>query len=219
MGRKGRIMDIDPQTNTPEILERKKQDQRLMNGVLALLLVCFLGHYLWQFFTFGKFNTLLYVVQVGIMAVLFLIRDFPKRTSLKPYDWAVAIGGTWLPLLLQPHNLADIPVFVGLQAMGLVIAILGYLSLNKSLGIVPALRGVKTRGLYGFVRHPIYLAYFIAYGAFFAQNISLFNFAVLMGVYVLDILRILAEEKFLSQSPDYEAYMQHVRWRLIPYVW
>lgn len=212
-------MDIDPQTNTPEILERKKQDQRLMNVILAMILACFLAHYLWQFLIFGTFNTLLYVIQVGIMAVMFLIRDFPKCTSLKPYDWAVAIGGTWLPLLLRPYNLADIPVFVGLQAGGLVLAILGYLSLNKSLGIVPALRGVKTRGLYGLVRHPIYLAYFIAYGAFFAQNASLFNFVILMAVYILDVLRILAEEQFLSQSVNYNAYKQRVRWRLVPFVW
>jgi len=30
------------------------------------------------------------------------------------------------------------------------------------------------------------------------------------------ILRILAEERLLSQDPEYAAYMTTVRWRLIP---
>lgn len=212
-------MDIDPETNTTDVLERKKTDQRIMNALMALVLAFFLFHYAIQFLQTYRINTLFYVMQVSIMVVLFLIRDFPKRTSLKPYDWAVAIGGTWLPLAMLPHGHADLPFFLALQIAGLTISILGYISLNKSIGIVPALRHVKTRGLYAFVRHPIYLAYFIAYGAFFAQNLSFWNCAVLLGVYALDILRILAEEKFLLQSEEYNAYAQKVRWRLLPFVW
>ncbi len=212
-------MDIDPETNTPEVLERKKQDQRLMNVIMALILCCFFFYYAWQFLVFKKINTLLYVIQVGVMTLLFLSRDFPKKTSLNPYDWSIALAATWMPLLLRPQNTGDITIFLFLQAAGLVISIGGYLSLNKSLGIVPAIRKIKTRGLYSFIRHPIYLAYFVAYTSFFAQNLSIFNFIILLAVLVFDILRIIAEEKFLSQQPDYLTYKEKVRWRLFPYIW
>ncbi|MCB1591158.1 MAG: isoprenylcysteine carboxylmethyltransferase family protein [Alphaproteobacteria bacterium] len=212
-------MDIDPDTNPPEILARKKNDQRLMNAVLALFLVGFLGHYVRLFLVFGGFNTLLYAFQVGLIAVLFLIRDFPKRTSLESYDWSIAIAGTWAPLLLRPLNSPDIPVFVVLQGAGLVLAITGYLSLNKSLGIVPALRRIKTRGLYGFVRHPVYLGYLVSYSSFFVQNLSALNSVVYCALVCLCFLRIRAEEKFLLQSEEYRSYTEQVRWRLLPYVW
>lgn len=212
-------MDIDPDTNTPEILERKKQDQRLMNMVMAFILGCFLVYYFWQFIVFKKFNILLYIIQVTIMVVLFLIRDFPKKTSLQPYDWSIALAGTWLPLMLRPQNTGDIFTFLILQAIGLMMSIIGYLSLNKSLGIVPAIRKIKTGGLYRLVRHPIYLAYIIAYGSFFAQNMSIFNGIILILIITFDVLRIIAEEKFLNQSSDYLEYTKKVKWRLVPWVW
>lgn len=212
-------MDIDPETNTPESLERKKQDQRLMNAVLALIFFALLSNHLWQFYQFRQINTLLYIVQISITILFFLIRDFPKKTSLKPYDWTIAIVATWLPLLLKPGSAGDSILFWPLQLVGLTIAILGYLSLNKSIGIVPALRTLKTDGVYRFVRHPVYGGYFLAYTAYCAQNPTLSNILIVMAVITLGILRIISEEEFLSRSPDYLAYAQKVRWRVLPGIW
>jgi len=43
-----------------------------------------------------------------------------------------------------------------LSAIGLVLVVLGKMTLGRSFGVVPANRGVVVRGPYALVRHPIY---------------------------------------------------------------
>jgi len=105
------------------------------------------------------------------------------------------------------------------QVTGMVISLTGLFSLNKSFGLVAAHRGVKTGGLYSVVRHPIYAGYFLSFGAFLVQNITLIN-VLIYGVFVtLEILRVRAEERVLSQDPDYASYARKTRWRVLPSIY
>ena len=201
------------------ILERKKQDQMLINFLLATLFAFFLLFYLRDFVVNHKISSFLYVIQISITVILFITRSLPQKISMRPFDWFVALGGTWIPLLIWPSGETDITILVYAQLIAICISILGILSLNKSIGIVPALRKVKTGGLYRLIRHPIYLSYFIGYSCIVIQNPNILNVVILGAVIMFDILRIISEEKFLRQDSSYQEYMQKVKWRLLPFIW
>ena len=75
-------------------------------------------------------------------------------------------------------------------------------------------------GLYGIVRHPMYLAtilLFLSIPLVLGSWISLLLFAFYP---VVIVIRILNEEKVLSaELKGYQAYKAKVKYRLIPFVW
>jgi hypothetical protein len=83
-----------------------------------------------------------------------------------------------------------------------------------SFGFVAADRGLKTRGPYALVRHPIYASYLLIQSRYVLQNLSLRNIAVVVLATVCNIGRAIPEERLLARSPAYRAYQQRVRWRL-----
>ena len=73
-----------------------------------------------------------------------------------------------------------------------------------------------TSGPYRYVRHPMYACYILTHLGIWFSFPSLQNLGVYAGTWVLQVLRILVEEKHLSQDPAYRAYQKVVRYRLIP---
>lgn len=79
---------------------------------------------------------------------------------------------------------------------------------------------VISTGLYGVVRHPMYLAsilMFLAIPLVMGSWYALIPFALYP---VLMVIRIRDEEKLLTKElAGYEAYKAKVKWRMIPFVW
>ena len=79
---------------------------------------------------------------------------------------------------------------------------------------------VVSTGVYGFVRHPLYLGdalFFIGTPMLFGSK-----YGILLGVVMLFIIavRIIGEEKMLiGELEGYADYMDKVKSRLIPFVW
>lgn len=189
-----------------------------------LLLVLVFGHFLYDFvidFAINMRVSILIMMVYESMLVFFLLtRAMPTDVSTNPYDWFVSIAGTWLPLLMRPGwEINENDVLQILQIGGLTISLLGLLSLNKSFGIVAANRGVKTNGVYAYVRHPLYSGYIISLGSFVLQNVTFRNLILYVLLVIFLILRILSEEKFLAKDVTYRCYVQKTEWRLIPFVW
>lgn len=188
------------------------------SNVIAAILYALLAWRLgldWQ--QHGRFSSLLFLAQETLFIVFFLIRSMPKEVSNKPYDWFVAFATTCLPFFMRPGDtMADLSVLLFLQLCGIFVSIIGTLSLNRSLGIVPANRGVKREGLYRYVRHPIYAGYTVTYLMFITQNPTSANIAVFAAFTIFMILRIHAEERLLGRDPIYAEYMTQTRWRLLP---
>ena len=74
-------------------------------------------------------------------------------------------------------------------------------------------------GVYGFVRHPMYLAagIYVIGGAVLMGSI----FGLIVGLIFVVVLavRIIGEESMLRAELDgYEEYTRRVRWRLIPFI-
>jgi protein-S-isoprenylcysteine O-methyltransferase Ste14 len=103
-----------------------------------------------------------------------------------------------------------------LQLFGTGFQLYGKLSLGRSFGIVAANRGVVSSGPYRLVRHPIYLGYLVTHAGFLLSNMGARNAVIYGAAYVLQVARIYAEERILSEDGRYREYLRRVRYRLIP---
>ena len=77
-----------------------------------------------------------------------------------------------------------------------------------------------TTGVYGFVRHPLYLGYILLIigGPFLLGSIAGLVLG-LLGIITI-VARIFGEEKMLvCELEGYEEYREKVKYRLIPFIW
>lgn len=171
----------------------------------------------------GDLSVLILILQECCVIDLALTRRCASRVA--HWDSPEALlgyAGTLAPLFVRPADLAPPPyLWAGLavQGVGNVLAVAGICDLGRSFGIVAAHRGIKTRGLYRYLRHPIYAAYLLAFGGFVLAHPSGYNTLVLLVWAIFQIARIRAEEHLLFTDPEYAAYALRVRHRLIPGIW
>ncbi|WP_332671061.1 methyltransferase family protein [Aromatoleum sp.] len=191
---------------------------QLLTGILlSALWLLFAAAHVSTYGTSGKASLVMFAIAETVIAVLFLIRSPARTLSAKPMEWIVAIAATFLPLLLRPTAEAA-PVAEWGLILGSALQIAGVLSLNRSLALVPALRTLKTTGMYRFIRHPIYFSYLITFSCYLAANFTPLNLAILLASFSLLVARIYFEERHLRQTAEYRSYQDRVRWRLIPFV-
>lgn len=153
---------------------------------------------------------------------LFLIRRPPRVVTERAGAWLFAAGGTFGGLLLRPqgaHPPWGVQAGLGLQLLGLALAVASLATLGRSFGLVAADRGLVTRGPYAVVRHPVYVAYLLIQCGYVLQAVSVRNIAVLAVAAGCNAGRAICEERVLAGRPDYAAYRTHVRRRLLPGVW
>jgi len=108
---------------------------------------------------------------------------------------------------------------VSLWALSLTVFLAAYASLGKSLTMspVPNRKGLRTGGIYRYVRHPMYLSLLI-FGAG-AAVMFLWTLIPLLLLAAVLYYKIELEERLLAKSyPDYHSYRASTK-RLIPFVW
>ena len=75
-------------------------------------------------------------------------------------------------------------------------------------------------GLYGIVRHPMYMATTVLFLAMPLVLASPFSFLIMLLYIPLIARRIKNEEKVLEEGLDgYREYKQKVKHKVIPYIW
>ena len=201
--------------NVPKINQRNLD---ILEQVVLLLLCTSLFVRLYpRSFSEVKLYLLLVLLSEGIVVVLLLIRKPTENISDSLKDWFVAFSGSFLPLLINKGGDPFMPnVGVTLILLGLLIHIGAKLCLFRSFGIVPANRGVKIKGFYAYVRHPMYAGYFLTHLGYLIAAPTLWNFTIYTCVWGLLLYRIFAEERVLLQSLDYKEYIKRVHYRVIP---
>ncbi len=196
----------------------------LAQAASNLLLAVFYGLFTWRngaaFLERPRISLALVVVMEGFLAVIAVARAPADRTSLSPYAWLTAFGGTLTPLLLAPvAGAQDLVAGQALQVLGATLGVVGVLSLSRSFGMLPAHRAcVRTRGLYRWVRHPLYASYLLLQLGYVLNNPGLANVSIVTLAMAFQLLRLLNEERFLSSYPEYARYKLETPWRLFPYV-
>jgi protein-S-isoprenylcysteine O-methyltransferase Ste14 len=169
----------------------------------------------------GSIQMLLLAIQESIIVVLVVTRRRSREINTAWWDRFIAIAGTAAPLLQRPAEVLS-PLLqqigVTIQIASVIMSTIALLSIGRSFGIVAANRGVRTGGLYRFVRHPIYGSYVIGYIGFLLGNPSILNVLLIAVTFACQYLRAVAEERVLARDPEYQAYMQRVRYRFIPFI-
>lgn len=197
--------------STRAVLDRLEQ-------VTVLALYVLLTARLWPSnFSLSNAFPLLLLASEGVVVLLLLIRRPTEMISVRPSDWALAAGGTFLSLLVGKGG-EPVALSLGVTVMiiGMTVHIGAKLSLFKSFGLVAANRGVKIGGLYRFIRHPMYAGYIVSHIGYLLLAPSWRNFVVYLGVWGFLVARIFAEERVLLSDPDYRVFAETVRSRLIP---
>ena len=152
-----------------------------------------------------------------LTVVFILIRRQTDAVSRSPSDWVLTLVGTTAALLARPGG-EPLSVTAGttLATVGICITLAAKLSLNRSFGLAPANRGVKRRGAYAFLRHPMYLGYMVVQVGYLLLHPTWQNALVYAVAWTVQIARLLREERWLLADPEYRAYASEVRFRLIP---
>lgn len=150
-------------------------------------------------------------VQRILISVVFIC--FPAMFVLSALDHRFG----WSAVPAAVAVLGDVLVAIGLGVAMLVVVQNGYAAANVT---VEAGQTLVSTGLYGWVRHPMYTGNVaLMVGAPLALDSCWGLVFVIPGVIVL-VLRIRDEERLLTQElAGYRDYTQHVRYRLLPYVW
>lgn len=165
-------------------------------------------------------QALLLVIGEGLGVVLILLRRRSPTLSQHPLDWLLSFGAVSAPLLLTAPaasgTLIPAAAATALMLLGLLLQIAGKLALWRSFGVVPANRGVKTRGPYRIVRHPMYAGYALIHIGFLLGFPSLHNALLYGALFAVSVARLLREEAILNRDPAYRGYAARVRYRLLP---
>jgi protein-S-isoprenylcysteine O-methyltransferase Ste14 len=167
----------------------------------------------------------IYVSQHLLILVIAFTRRQPVAQDYS-LPTSVAVGVSYAYPYAQVALLQWMPGNEGWPGVGLVLvtiaAILGLVSLltlRRSFGIRPALRGLVTTGPYGFVRHPIYLAYAIGDVGYNLQEWNVGTVLITLAGWASLLYRIHAEERVLSRDPRWRAYVAAVPGRVVPRLW
>lgn len=162
----------------------------------------------------------LFLCGMNALLVVFYVRR--RRATEVGTAWKVVIVanlGTFGNFLYEtgtPLHPAAVWPCVVVTSTALAVSVGAFLSLGRSWGIIPANRGVKTGGLYRFVRHPIYASYIVFDAAYVVWVFSWRNLAVAATIGLILFARARYEEELLLRDPEYAAYAQRTRYMLIP---
>ena len=91
--------------------------------------------------------------------------------------------------------------------------------LSRTIEVQEGQKVIDT-GLYGVVRHPMYMSTLFLFLAMPLVLGSLVSFVIMLAYILIIRKRIRNEEQVLEKGlPGYAAYMQRVRYRMIPFLW
>ena len=139
-----------------------------------------------------------------------------------PLAWvlrALQLAGLWVSV--RSAGLIGIWELAGIQGRrpeGLRLPANGAMDSPLVAGGLQASAEFQPVGPYAWVRHPIYLGWFLIVFSMPTMTMTQLVFAVVSCAYVL--IAIPLEERSLRRTSagTYERYMRQVRWKLIPYV-
>jgi protein-S-isoprenylcysteine O-methyltransferase Ste14 len=189
------------------------------NFILALIFSLAVIYLAKQYDSTGQLSLIFNIIFYSLSVVCALFRKPATKVDLSFFSWLFTFAGIALPLLLLPSGAKESLIGYIVQLSGIVISIIGLVSLNRSFGLVAAHRGIVSNGLYRFVRHPLYFSYEVSIVGFIINNLSLYNLFLFCMHICCQLQRIKYEEALLNEDGAYRQYAKETRWRLIPFLY
>lgn len=151
-----------------------------------------------------KEQKIVILLSVIILIVAFIVAGLDFKYGWTEFDDKVII-------------FSSIAMFLGYGLYAEVMRENKYLSRNVE---VQENQVVIDKGLYGIIRHPMYLATIIMYLSMPLVLGSIYSFYIFLLFPVVLIKRIINEEKVLEEGlKGYKEYKEKVKYRLIPFIW
>ena len=222
---------------TPKLIK-----QVIIKVIFSLLFIClllFVPAGTLNYWTGWLFIGALFIPMFFVM--LYLLRNDPdllqKRMKTKEKEEiqkvylslsiVICILTFAIPGLDFRYQWSEVPGWLVILATGIMIG--GYFMFftvmkqnSYASRVIEIQKGQKLidTGLYGVVRHPMYLAATLMYGVMPLVLGSYWGLIPVILLPLLLVIRILNEEKVLKNNlPGYEEYMKKVKYRLIPFIW
>jgi protein-S-isoprenylcysteine O-methyltransferase Ste14 len=99
---------------------------------------------------------------------------------------------------------------------GVVLTQVARVYMGRSFGVLPANRGIVSKGPFRWIRHPIYSGWLILSIGYALSYPNDRNIMLIVATLPFMVWRIHQEEAHLSADPEYRRYMDRVRDRLWP---
>lgn len=150
-----------------------------------------------------------------------------KQKGVVAFSGLMFIAGFVVAGLDRRFGWSQMPPWVVIAAAVLFLVAYGLYAevmrenayLSRTIKVEQGQKVVDT-GLYGVVRHPMYMATLLLFLMMPLVLGSWYALAVFALYPVIIIVRLLDEEKLLTKElTGYEAYKQKVKYRLIPFIW
>lgn len=144
----------------------------------------------------------------------------------RPWTWmvtAVQLAGAWVTV--RGAAVIDALELAGVRQLSTPDSGLPVRTLPESSVSSPGRESdvarweFRTAGPYGWVRHPIYLGWFLIVFAAGTMTMTRFVFAVVSSLYILAAIPLEERSLRAASSGAYDAYMRRVRWKLVPGVY
>jgi protein-S-isoprenylcysteine O-methyltransferase Ste14 len=167
----------------------------------------------------GHVTGILMLASEALVVALTLVRRSAGTVDRSWQARTLTMFSTFGPPLVRPISvsvLSSESLAIIVSAIGLIIVVLGKLSLGRSFGLTPANRGIVSTGFYRYLRHPIYLGYVLTHMGFAIAYPADWNLVILIAADTALMMRAVYEEKTLALDPAYREYMERVRWRVLP---
>jgi len=139
----------------------------------------------------------------------------------------ILLSGFVIPGFDKRFGWSDIPIYIVIVAD--IVILFGYLiiffvfkqnSYASRVVEVEKSQKVISTGLYGFVRHPMYIGVIIMFIPTPVALGSYWGLIPMVTIPLAIVFRILNEEKVLCKDlPGYKEYCQKTRYRLMPFIW
>jgi protein-S-isoprenylcysteine O-methyltransferase Ste14 len=212
---------------------------KLAAGAVLLGLLLFLPAWTFNYFGAWLFLGVLLIPVMIMGAVLFVkapallekrLQDKEKEASQKgvvALSGLMFIGGFVLSALDFRFGWSSVPFWLTISAAA--VFLIGYAVfaevmrenayLSRTVEVQEGQKVVST-GLYGVVRHPMYLATLLMFLPMPLILQSLWGLIPFALYPVIIVVRILNEEKVLTEGLEgYAEYKKKVKYRLLPFVW
>src|SRR5208337_5659210 len=167
-------------------------------------------------FTLAGTANVVWIAGAAIMAVMSFARFTPRSATVNPRTLAASGGMLILPCFMRPTN----PSTGALATTGLIFELFGVVLtqvarvyMGRSFGVLPANRGIVSKGPFRWVRHPIYFGWLILSIGYAMSYPSGRNIILIVATLPFIVWRIEEEEAHLSADPEYRRYMDRVRYR------
>jgi protein-S-isoprenylcysteine O-methyltransferase Ste14 len=170
-------------------------------------------------FSLAGAANLVWLTGAAVMAVMSFARFAPRSTTVN-LGTLVASGA----MLILPSFMRPIDRSTGaLATFGLVFELIGVILtqvarvyMGRSFGILPANRGIVSKGPFRWVRHPIYFGWLVLSIGYAMSYANPRNTILIVATLPFMVWRIDQEEAHLSADPEYRNYLDRVSYRLLP---